>query len=83
MCWGIHHTRDPVDDSFLLDTGTGPWMGSPVSVVVANLVMEDIKQRALSTFHTPTLLRRRYVDDTCTALPLDLVDSLHEHQHGP
>ena len=33
----------------------GTAMGSPVSVGVANLVMEDIKQKALSTFHTPPL----------------------------
>ena len=29
----------------------GTAMGSPVSVVVANLVMEEIKQKALYTFH--------------------------------
>ena len=54
-------------------------MASPVSVVVANLVIEDIKQKALSTFHTPPCFWRRYVDDTCTILPGDLVDSFHSH----
>ena len=57
----------------------GTAMGSPVSVVVANLVMEDVEQEALSTFHTPPRFWRRYVDDTCTALPSNLVDSFHDH----
>ena len=57
----------------------GTAMGSPVSVVVANLVMEDVEQEALSTFHTPPRFWRRYVDDTCTALPSNLADSFHDH----
>ena len=52
----------------------GTAMGSPVSVVVANLVMEDIERRALATFHTPPRFWRRYLDDT-----RDLVDPFHEH----
>ena len=34
----------------------GTAMGSPVSVVVANLVTEDVKQQALSTYHIPPRL---------------------------
>ena len=57
----------------------GTPMGSPVSVLVANLVMKDIERRALATFHTPPCFWRRYVDDTCAALPHDFVDPFHEH----
>ena len=56
----------------------GSAMGSPVSMVV-NLVMEDIEHRALSSFHTPPRFGRRYVDDTCTAFPQDLVEPFHAH----
>ena len=57
----------------------GTAMGSLVLVVVANLVMEDIEQKALSTFYSPPCFWKQYVDDTCTILPGDLVDSFHSH----
>ena len=53
----------------------GTAMGSPVLVVVANLVMEDIECSALSSFHTPPHFWRRYVDDTSTVL----VEPFHAH----
>ena len=43
-------------------------MGSPISVVVANLAMESIKSRALSTFPSPPLFWKHYVDDVCFAV---------------
>ena len=39
-------------------------MGSPVSPILANLVMEDIENKAMSEFHHPPKVWKRYVDDT-------------------
>ena len=57
----------------------GTAMGSPVSVTVANLVMEDVEQRTLSTYSHPPPFWKRYVDDTCTALPPNEVHTFHAH----
>ena len=54
-------------------------MGSPVSVVVADLVMEDVESRALTAFPSPPRFWKRYVDDTCCALRTDSVENFHCH----
>ena len=41
----------------------------PFSVVIVNLVMEDVEQTALATFHSPPRFWKCYVGDTFTALP--------------
>lgn len=59
----------------------GPWhaLGSPVSVVTDNLVMENVKQRALATFHFPSQFWKHYVDDIFTVLPCSLVQKFLSH----
>ena len=40
----------------------GTAMGSPVSVIMANMVMEDLEERALTTLTNPPLFWKRFVD---------------------
>ena len=41
----------------------GVAMGSPISVIIANLVMENVEEGEMSTFLNPPKFWRRYVDD--------------------
>ncbi len=51
----------------------GAAMGSPVSVTIANLVMEEVEQKALTTYNsTHPIFWKRYVDDSCTAMKVDV-----------
>ena len=54
-------------------------MGSPVSVVVAEIVMQNIEERALTTCRQTIPLWLRYVDDTFTAVHKDEIDEFHDH----
>ena len=47
-------------------------MGSLISVTMANLVMEDVEQRALNTHAC-------YLDGTFTVLPRGQVQQFHDH----
>lgn len=57
----------------------GTAMGSPVSVVVANLFMESLEQSALQSFPHPIKYWRRYVDDTFVVVKSELVSELLNH----
>ena len=54
-------------------------MGSPVSVVVAEIVMQNIEEQALATYSETLPLWLRYVDDTITAVHKNKMDEFHEH----
>ena len=51
-------------------------MGSPVSVVVTNLVMEDVEERAIDSFGQPPRVWKRFVDDTFVILYKVAVDKI-------
>ena len=57
----------------------GTAMGSPVSVVVAEIVMQHIEKRALATYDQTLHFWFRYVDDTITILQTDDIDVFHRH----
>ena len=57
----------------------GTAMGSPFSVVVTGMVMQNMEEQALSTYTKTLPLRLRYVDDTFTAEHKDEIDTFHEH----
>ena len=57
----------------------GTAMGSPVSVVVTEIVMQNIEEQALATYSETLPLWLRYVDDTITALHESKINEFHEH----
>ena len=57
----------------------GTAMGSPVSVVVAEIVMQNIEEQAVATYTRTIPIWLRYVDDTFTAVHKDGIDDFHEH----
>ena len=54
-------------------------MGSPVSVVVGEIVMQNIEEQAQATYSETPPLWLCYVDDTITAVHKNKIDEFHEH----
>ena len=57
----------------------GTAMGSPVSVVVAEIVMQHAEEHALATCQQTIPLWLCYVDNTFTAVHRDEIDDFHNH----
>ena len=57
----------------------GTAMGSPVSAVVAEIVMQHVEERALATCRQTIPLWLRYVDDTFPVVHKDEIDAFHDH----
>ena len=64
----------------------GAAMGSPISPIVANLYMENLEEKAISTAPHPPYLWKRFVDDTFTIIEssqrrafLDHINSIDQH----
>ena len=54
-------------------------MGSPVFVAVAKIIMQNIKEQALSTYNEILPLWLSYVDDTITAVHKNKIAEFQEH----
>ena len=54
-------------------------MGSPVSAILANLVMEDVEEKALLSAPNPSKWSFRYVDDSHVCAKREHVDEFHSH----
>ena len=57
----------------------GAAMWSPISPIVANLFMEDLEVKALSTAPTPPTLWKRFVDDTFIIIQRSYKETFLQH----
>ena len=54
-------------------------MGSPISAILANLVMEHIEDIALATAPHPPKWWYRYVDDSHACIRKQFIEEFHAH----
>ena len=57
-------------------------MGTPVFAIVAEIIIQNIEESALSTCRQTIPLYLLYVDDTCTAVGHDEINAFHHHLNG-
>lgn len=56
-------------------------MGSPLSPIIADIVLQDLEARALASIRYTPPLYFRYVDDIVMASPSHLIEHKHKHKH--
>ena len=56
-------------------------MGSPLSPIIANMVMEDLEQRALTIFLNLPSIWVRYVDDVYAMIETEHIKSFHQYHN--
>ena len=54
-------------------------MGSPLSPIIANMVMEDLEQRALTIFPNPPSIWVRYVNNIYAIMETEHIESFHHY----
>ena len=54
-------------------------MGSPISVVIANLVMKYAEQKAISSFSLSPKLWKQFVDDTFVIMQTTEMNRFFDH----
>ena len=57
----------------------GVTMGSCISPILADIFIEFVEHRAISTFHTPPKLWVRYIDDTFCVIEQQYAEEFHKH----
>ena len=67
-----------VFDNVFYRQSFGTPMGSPISLVIADLVLRRLETVSLMSVNLDILFYYRYVDDICTALPPSQIDVLLE-----
>ena len=63
-------------------------MGSPLSPVAADMVMEDLEKKCIDSLPFQVPFYFRYVDDILTAVPINEIDTIKKtfnsyNHHGP
>ena len=54
----------------------GTPMGSPLSPIIADLVLQDLEEKALQSLDFPVLFYCRYVDDVVCSVPSDKIEQV-------